>query len=72
MGRRELMKEKAGTCGMGLGRTHLAAADDENFLSFDLPGEDQAASALYLGKVGSILFTHDVVFFQVGRCIEDA
>lgn len=38
-------------------KTYFAAANDEDFLAFDLPGEDQAASTLYFWEF--FLLTHD-------------
>lgn len=34
----------------GTSETYLAAANDDDFFASDLPGKDQAAASLYLGK----------------------
>lgn len=39
------------------GFTYLAAANDQHFLGLDLPGEDEAASALDLWEL-VLLWTH--------------
>ena len=43
---------------MKLGETHIAAADDEDLLPPDLPGQDQTPPALHLGEAVGGLPAH--------------
>lgn len=42
------------------GSTYLTTADDEHFLAFDLPGEDQTAAALDFRELIPRFTSHSV------------